>query len=876
MKKNRLIFLTGTILTVLFFIGCSTQKNTFISRNYHSITTKYNGYFNGRESYKEGIVQLEKLHVDNYEEVLKVFKYGTAQNAQSAAPKFDVAYKKASIVIQKHSMLIKNEEYNRWIDDCYYLIGRSQFYKREYNLSILTFEYIIRTYKSQLAYDSKVWIAKNYNELGLYDQAKTMLESAEKDVLAGNTSDEATRLFYLAYADHFLQQENYQAAIPHLNTAIQKNNKKRIKERLYFILAQSYQKTGNSNKAIETYTSLIKSNPSFDMAFQAKINLAMSYDQSAGDSKFIKNELNKMLRDSKNKDHFDQIYYAMSQVEIREKNIPKAIEYLLLSTSTSTTNAIQKGISFLKLGEIHFDSDKFVKAQQYYDSAVVFLPRDYKDIKSIVERKVILSELSKHIQTIEKEDSLQRIASLPVSERNAIVDKIIEEVRIEEERRQEEERQRRQTMMNMAQNDPRSLQGAQSGGWYFYNTSTITFGRTEFMSKWGDRKLEDNWRLSQKSPNAFDLSLEGSETDSLGAGEAPGSPLNRQTYLKNLPTTPEQLAESNTKIEKALYGKGLVFQDKLQKATYAIQSFEDLLKRFSQTEYKLNALYYLYSLNKNTNNTNLAEAYKNRIINEFPDSDFAQILIDPDYYKKIAQKASFAENLYKQSFEAFNLKQDDRVLELIKTSDSLDIDPDLKARFLFLHAITMGRKDDLNLMDKELNRIVNEYKETAVAPLALNMLEYRKRKNSAFTEIEPVRAPDDGKPEEQGAKPSPYKINPKAVHFYVMIINSSSVEMRALKANISDFNTENYSLNKLTVSNIFLDDKRQILTISNFQGKEKGLIYREAINQADFFKKFTEGDIQDFIISVENYPLFYKDKNVEQYLEFFQKNYLNN
>lgn len=866
--------MTFVAAVAVVFAACSTQKNTFVSRNYHSITTKYNGFFNARESYRKGVERLSELHVDNYGEVLKVFTYGTAQNAQSVAPNMDVAYKKASIAIQKHSMFIRNVEYNRWIDDCYFLIGRAQFFKRDYNLSILTFEYIIRLYKTPLAADAKIWIAKNYNELGLFDQARPMLESAQKDVQAGNTTAQGRNLFYLAYADHFLKQKNYQAAIPHLNNAIKNIKNKRTRERLMFILAQSYEKTGNAKKAIETYTSLIKRNPSFDMAFQAKINLAMAYDQSAGDSRFIKNELNKMLRDKKNKDHFDQIYYAMAQIELREKNTPQAVDYLLLSTSKSTTNTTQKGVSFLKLGEIHFQKDDFVKAQVFYDSAVVFLPREYNNIKDIAERKNILNELARHLNTVTREDSLQRLARMPAAERNAIVDQIIEKLRIEEEQKREEERQRRQTMMNMAQNDPRMLQGSQSGGWYFYNTATMTFGRTEFLSKWGDRKLEDNWRLSQKNPDAFDLAMDGQDEDE--DGEPAGSPLNRQTYLRNIPLSPEQMSESNSKIERALYNQGLVFQDKLHNRSFAIQSFETLLKRFSETEFKLNTLYYLHTLHKNNQNHLLAEAYKNRIINEFPDSDFAKILLDPLYYQNIAERASLAERIYARAYEAFKNEQNQQVLNTIASTDTIKLTENLQAKFSFLNAITLGRMNQLGQMEKMLSDIITNHKDTELATVSQQILEMRRKSGEGFVSVDPVRAPGEGETTVgEAIKPSPYKFNPNAVHFYVMIVNSSRVEMRTLRADISDFNSEFYRLDKLTVSNIFLDDKNQILTISNFQGKDKGLIYRETIKTSGYLTNLNEGDYQDFVISVENYPIFYKDKNIALYLEFFEKNYLN-
>jgi len=870
LKNKVLISATGRVFGALLFVfllfGCSTQKNTWLNRNYHSISAKYNGYFNARESYRDGLRRLSDQHQDNFDNVLSIFRYGNEAQAGGISNFMDVAYQKASLVIRRHSMFIRGEEHNRWIDDSYYLIARSHFFKRDYNLANLTFEYIIRQYDTDIAYDSKVWIAKAYNQTERFDQARQMLDNVQRDLEQGLLSAEGKRLFYLAYADHYARQEQYAAAIPQLQKGIAATKNNRERTRLTYILGQHYQYSGDYGNAQRTYARVLKMNPTFDMAFQARISMAMAYDPASGDSNFIRSELNSMLRDAKNQAYQDRIYYALAQLAMRENKEEDAVDNYIKSTEVSSGNNMQKGLSFLRLGEIFFERPDYLKASIYYDSTVTFLPSTFDGIEKIGTRKVMLSDLARNIRIVEREDSLQRLAAMTPAERNAIIDNIIAELREQEQREREAERDRMRTMQAMQQQ--RRPGDVQDASWYFYNPTAMSFGRTEFLSRFGERPLEDLWRISNKQTMAFgfDGGEEGMEEGEEGEE---GSALDRSNYLRNIPTTPEQMVESNNRIAQALFNMGVIFKDRFNDPVNAISSFESLVTRYPENENKLRAYYFLYNLNRSVSDMSRAELYKNRLIAEFPDSDFARILGDPNYLQTVRQRQSLANQLYEQSYSAFVAGNYNGVIANGERADTLDIDMGLRGQFSYLKALAYGRIGKSNEFRQALEYVVRNFEGTAVHRPASDLL--------ASLGTHALLLPEEEQQETERVTAqeisSIYTYNSGAVHFFAFIIDVRQVEARELRNFITEFNTEQYPDRRLTMSNIFLDDRRQIITVTNFANKDAGMEYFRQIISAPGLSIFRPEFITSFIISVDNYPVFYQDKNVDEYLRFFRALY---
>ena len=89
-----------------------------------------------------------------------------------------------------------------------------------------------------------------------------------------------------------------------------------------------------------------------------------------------------------------------------------------------------------------------------------------------------------------------------------------------------------------------------SGGkWYFYNPSTLSFGLSEFRKKWGKRKLEDDWRRSDKgvlNELGEDTTLTSSQLNEL---KELSDKKNPNYYLSKIPKSEKEVVASNKKIK---------------------------------------------------------------------------------------------------------------------------------------------------------------------------------------------------------------------------------------------------------------------------------------------------------------------------------------
>jgi len=868
-------------LPVFFlFQGCSVKKNTWAARQYHNTTARYNVYFNGYESLKEGVADLSKAHQDNYNLILPVYRYGNKENATAILPKMDRAIEKASKAIVNHSMVFKREEYCRWIDDSYMLLGKAYFFKREYSQAAKTFDFVAREYKKKsIRFDAMIWLAKSYNYSDNVSQSGVVLGNLSGRIFKGNPSRDALRNFHLVYADYFIKMKNYESAIEQLEKSQKYKQKKSVRTRVHFILAQLYQREGELKKAAEHYRKVLRLNPAYEMSFNARINLARCYDSKTGDGKNIRKELEKMLRDEKNKEYVDQIYYALAEIELKEKDTIDAINYLKLSAEGSINNKYQKGMSYLRLGEIYFDKPDYPNARIFYDSTVAFLPTDYPDFKEIKSLQVNLADLVNNILTVRLEDSLQHLASLSEKERRGIVDGIIKRIKEEEELKRQQELLAQQANTGVALLDPgartQNMMNQGQNNWYFNNTQTMSFGFSEFSRKWGQRKLEDLWRLSNKEVLSFDfeenLIEETSEEDTIVV--VASSPTDPETYLKNIPTTPEMLEASNQRIIEALFNIGIIYRERIININKAVAAFENLLSRYPDNKYILSTYYYLYKIYEEQNSKAKEEKYKNLILNKFPESNFAQLILDPDYFKKISIKKDEAEGFYAETYEYYSAGRHETVLANYDKAAGLYKGQPVLIKFLFLKAQSIGKLKGIDEYEAALKKVVMLGPDSEQGKAAQDILNYLFGKHesgfnagsSATTSTGVTVAP----------LTSNYKADPVAFHFFVIVANAKSGDMNQIRNLVSDHNKTYFGLEKLNTTSIFLTNTEQMITVSNFKDKDTGMTYYISLrNNNNLISALEKIGAKWFVVSAENYSILYKQKDVDNYKLFFDKNYL--
>lgn len=849
-------------------------------RGWHNMNARYNGTFYSRENIKESVKKVEKANKDDFTRMLPLFVYPDNESAKNFYNDFDNTIKKSSVVIQRHVIMnpkTKLEVPNacRWIDENYLLIGRSHLYKRDLFSALEAFEYVAKIYPQPKAkYAGKIWMIRADNEIGSYSLSEELIDEirSAKDFPKERTYD---REFALASADLYIKRADYQQAIKQLTRGIALTRNKQAKARYIYILGQLNEKLGDTQKASMYYSMVPKYHPSYDMTFSAQIKRARFYDVGEGDSKGIKKQLMRMLKDDKNKEYRDQIYFALAELSYKEGDVPTAVAYLDNSIKESVSNNSQKALSYLRRGDIYFDRPDYKRAQANYDSAVAILPKDYPDFAQIETKRNSLTALVNNLNVISYEDSLQTLARMTESQRSEAIDKMMKQMEEDEKKAEEASRLQKEHVLDATpvMGNPVSPLSSTPTSWYFYNATTVNFGKTEFVKRWGNRKLEDNWRRSEKELILQDEQNEENQQttsagkkDSIQNATANSNGTTKEDYLKRVPLTPDSLAASNSRVADAYYNAGNIYKEQLLNNQKSVETLEELLKRYPDNKYLLSTYYQLYRTYLTMNNPSKADYYKNLLLSKYPDSEYAKIIKNPDYAKDVNASRSLVERFYTETYQLYTeAKYAEALTNCIKAEEQHGKSY-LMPQFAFLKALCIGRVQDINAFESALTQVVIKYPKSPVKEKAQEMLDMiRKQKGSV---------PTTQKDSTSAEKKSKFVFNESGEYYWVLIVENSKGNLDNFKIKLSEINKASFSTKDLNISDMFLDGTHQMINVKPFNGKEEAMKYYGFMKaNKEAYKDLSEGSYQSFIISADNFTIFYKDKNISEYAQFFSQNY---
>ena len=882
------------LLTGMIFWSCSVRKNNVFSRTYHGTTTHYNFYFNARERMKLAAGTLADAHEDKYDRVLSVFQIGDLNKAKAVFPDLDEAIKKASIAITRHTMNIKGKkdrsirEHNPWIPECYLVVGQSQFYKHDFWSSIETFQYISSEYKDDpIRPEALLWLTRSYLELGKTTDAEYLLDYLKAD----KQFPIKLRGFYNAVlAQYHLQKNDVPRAAEALKLAASTSKKKDDRARYYFILGQLYQRSDSTELAFGAYQKVIKLNPDYEMAFNARINRARCYDVNSGDAGIVKRELMKMLKDIKNKEYQDQIYYALAGVAIQEKNEPVAVDYLNKSIQASSGNNTQKSLSYLELGNLYLNRPEYIPAAAYYDSCLTNLTNEHPDYFDIQAKRNSLDRLVKNLKVIITEDSLQRLAAMSPAEREAAIGQLVEAEDAEKARQKAaaEEQQRVEEQQIQEEKElksqPRAITqpgSAAQGAWYFYNQSAISFGFTEFQKRWGNRKQEDNWRRSEKEMVMGDFgdtatvdttSNQPNLNDSIAKLD---SKARKEAYLAQIPSSAEKIGESHLRIAEAYYNCGVIYREQLSNYKASINSFETLDTRYPDNKYKQPSYYNLYRTYLQIGDSAKANFYKNYILTNYPESDYARLILNPNFFKELKRKSEVMEVFYENTYRAFLNRQYDKVIErTLEASTDFPPNSKLTPKFAYLKALAIGKTRTINDFQFELEDVIRRYPKDSVSFKAKEILDYIKGNNVKATAIDTLPV-DTLNMVDPFAKSAKYSFDPKGQQFFVILYPKGALQTQELVTKIDAFNNIDFPDNNLTVNKGNLDLTLQYIAVMTFGNKDDAMLYYETIiSEENLINNFDPEQVRFYVISQENLSELTRTKDIKAYSEFFQQRYL--
>ena len=899
--KRIILHTIALFLLVSFFAGCTTEKNTRASRAFHNVTSHYNIYFNASESVKYGVLNINSSIQNDYTRILPIYKESDPSAAQMVKSDMDYAVIKCSKLIEIHSITKKpkrkkkrtrkyqefasQEEFNNWIDDSYLLMGQAYFYQHNFMAAIDNFAFITRKYPDEdTRNEAQIWLIRSYTELERFIEASEVIQAVQSEE---NFPRKLEKELAIATAHYYMMQEEYDEAIKFLDIAIKKTHPKSKKARLQYIVAQLYQEIGREKEATDAFAAVTKMNPGYNMAFNARINAASLF-LSIGDSEKLKKELRKMLRDKKNIDFQDQIYYALGNIYFKEGNNDVATENYRLSVLNSYNNQFQRALSAITLADIYFENMRYRDAQAYYDSAMIIIDDTYPNYQNLTATYKSLTNLVDNLHTVERQDSLQKVALMPEVQREALIARLMQE---------EQEMQR--NMENMA------LQGAQGqgyyrgnqnrigmgsrqigAGWYFYSPQTVTYGRVTFQTLWGKRSLEDDWRRSNKNTiSMIDMDDMAEVIDSSLIEIREEDPLKKEFYTQYLPLTDSLMVVSHEKIRDALYNTGKIFKSEFNNYPRSIESFEELNERYPTNIFVLSAYFDLYDLWDLVGNQEMSDYYRNLIINQFPNSKYAQYLINPNFFIELEARTDSINILYQETFRSYKTGRYRNVISLSTQIKRMVDDSLLIPKIDFMETVAQGTQTDVHNFEALLKGYIQNYPDKEPTPLANEILkliqdstlaDYQKLVEMGYIseeiQNEELLPGNNNENDEFGGK---FTYDEDLLHYFIIAYpRDENIDLNRLKFDIANYNIDHYTKVDYDIETAFLDENLAFLIVRALENKDNSLIYHGAIiRRARVFKTLKDVDYMNFVISSTNYRTMLAEKSTADYLKFFVKNY---
>ncbi len=852
------------ILIIALFLclgACSSESNTWTSKAYHNTTAHYNGYYYARDEIRKIEKTLWSSLNDDYGKILRLYPKIDSSLASGYEQEVQEAIKMASLAIQRHPN-------SKWVDDAYITVGKARMYSLDWGNAIQTLKYVNTKSKDPNArHQAIIQLIRTFTEHQEYNNAQAAIDFVQKEKL--NKANKKNLLLEKAY--FYQEQVDYDNTIRNLTEAAPLLSRKDRPGRIYFIIGQVYQKLGFEAEAYNYYRRCLATNPEYEVDFYARLYLAQVTEISRSKSvNAALKSFRKLLKDRKNKEFKDKIYYEMGLFELKQKNLSAAITNFNRSVREGTNKRID-GESYLRLGEIYYDTlRKYEISQAYYDSAITSLPTDYEGYKTIKTRQEILNDFVKNLNTIKWQDSLLSMANLDsLGLRNRIdsafkAKKLLSEAKAGKKKRRQSNRIEILSNTNNVFGTSEGATGDESSAWYFGNPSAVSLGQTEFNRIWGDIPLEDNWRRSLRSSsttvanrNVIGEDLAG-PTQEEQASVTPADPVAAE-YMrisKQLPRTDEQKSEALGKIEEAYFNLGDIYYFKLLENENAVLSYHKLLERFPETEYEPEILYKLYLIFKESDPSK-SDNYAQQLKTKHPNSTFAKILVNPDYLKESSEAVEKQKVIYDRAYSNFVLGEYNLANQALLDAFALgntSFTPNLE----LLKILIVGKTEDINTYQYLLDKFSNENPESEIGAYAKKLLESSRE----FQE------------KQQQQKGIQYIRSLEEPHYFVMVYKQEEDMGSTGSAALEKFNQDYFNDLKLKTSTLILSDAYTLTLVADLPRIRSALEYIRTFNEKlSTLTELRNHKFHSFVITKDNFDIFYRTKGLDEYLQFFEKNY---
>ena len=837
------------MVVLLGLQGCSSESTAPLNKAFHNTTSRYNAYFIGLQRLEEVETSIWAALKPDYNHILHIYPPLDSTMATAYKDQLEDCIKKASIVIQYH-------QNSKWVDDSYNLIGRARMYGYDFPNAVTTFKYVNTEGENV---DARHWAIVNLMRVFVENGEWANAEEASDYLEDQQLNKKNLKELYLTRAYFYQVLDDKDKLVRNLVLADQLLARAE-RARYYFIIGQVYQEIGFGAAAYEYYRKCLSSNPSYELSFYAKLNIAQVTElEDSKDLKKVRKYFKKLVKDEKNIDFKDRIYYEWGKFELKQDHLPEAMSYFNLSIQNSISDNRQKGVSYISLGEIYYDTLKdYSLAQAYYDSAVKVLPATYEFYNATKRRAEVLTDFVTQINTIALQDSLLSLAEMDSSEvMNIFITKATLEqdaIELAEETKIKEER--RERVGSLSSFDQPT--GVGTSTWYFSNQSAVASGRTSFRQTWGTRELEDHWRRSIKQVDALAAGAGENETD-----ETTGPTtveLSRDQIIMNaangmygaLPLTETAKDAANKALENAYYVLGKLYYFDLNEKENSIDAFTTLHVDYPESEYAAETYYLLYLIHKELAQTEDAEKVSDYMHEVMPNSLYTKLIDNPDYEEESNLANEKLVGKYKDVYALYLNNELDSAYSIINSLLETYPDVSFSANLRLLQILIIGKTQPLADYQLELQEFIELYPDHELNAYAQELLTASKTYRSNLVKL----------------KAAEFFVSKTGDFFYVVVSRNDSTESKeSILENLvqQSFNNQNLEIGTLTMS-----DSVKLTVVEPFKSKDDALLFLDSSKSEQLFDELKN---PYFVISESNFDILYKSKELEAYLVFYREHF---
>lgn len=896
MRKS--FFSVLAVSMLLLATGCSTKKNTFLNRNFHNLTSYYNVYWNGKETLLDADYLLQEQSVDNYFNVIPVFKYGNPEDTALVAEQARRMMEKALITIKKHSISIRGKEYVKTIDDAYILLGKGLFYKQDYSKARSVFNFVLSEYpKNPERFEAMLWIARTYMREEEYGMALSFVSQVDAQPQQALLK-ETYRDLPLVQAQLCIQQEKYKEAIPYLQQGLQRAKKADVKSRIIFILGQIAQNEGDKARAVNYYRECLKLNPPLDLVFNARLNIVLCSEGNSVTMHDVLKDLQKMLRDPKNSAYFGRIYYVMGEMAFRQGREEEAVRYMDQSIAASQGDPARTLLAAKRLSAYFYGKKEYIRSQQYYAAAAEVVEMDDPDYYTIVSRAENLADLTSYYTQLTESDTLRIVGRMDKKDQKKYAE------------RKAKEYQKAQEAARLAREQSGGTDVSTPGrsNWYFYNQQTKNAGLAEFNRLWGRRTLEDLWFLSAKPAAAMLRPPSRNEEEVVEEAPKVITQADPEYYLQDLPTTDSAFARLDSIIEPALYHVGMVYSDQLSENEEGKKYLVRLIEEFPESDYIPSACETLCKIFHQEGDMGSYQKYAAILSTRYAGTIQDQRVNNPDYYKNLEANSQTVESLYTQIYNCFLRNDFQCVLSLVgQVEEAFPINT-FQEQLSFLKTMATAHVKGYNEMIPMADNFLKSYPESELKSrmqAAYDRAKADLKENILFPDSDPV-LPEDmpvaqsaasipaeaAETEEPGQESealaenaSPVQdtvpsepiqveyVQPKSTekHYIIAVCDSKERDSEAMLLRLGEFNRRNYSQMGLKTEAVPAGDKYMVV-ISSFPVLRGAANYLDMVKDDDYVFGTLEFKIL-FLANEANMELLKEYGDYEGYEAYYKETY---